>query len=99
MMRNPVLRISETAGPPIFGLVDLKNPLGNNQGPFVVAAVDPDAPTPTDTSHAQVRHFLGGDFFARDLLMHGSGNGLLLGNTSAAISDWMQPTPTGGNHR
>ena len=90
----------ETVGPPIFSLVDPKDPLGNaGKGPFVVAAVDPDAPTPTDTSHAQVRHFLGGDFFARNLPIHGLGINPLLSNTSAAISDWRQPTPTGGNHR
>jgi len=80
--------------------MDPRDPLGNaDQGPFVVAVVDPDAPTPTDTSHAQVRHFLGGDFFTRKSLMHSSGDNVLLGNTSVAISDWMQPTPTGGNHR
>lgn len=91
----------DTAGPPILSLVNPSDPLGKNTGPgpFVVAAVDPDAPSPTNTSNAQVRHFLGGDFFPRKLPILGSGPSPLLSNTSAAISEWRQPTPTVGNHR
>jgi hypothetical protein len=84
--------MSDTAIPPIFSLIDPSHPLINaGPGPFVVAAVDPDAPTPTDPTNAQVRHFLGGDFFA--------GSVTLLRNTTAAVSEWQQPTPGGGNHR
>jgi hypothetical protein len=94
----------DTANPPIFNLVDPSDPIGSKgvgPGPFVIAAVDPDAPTPTDTSHAQVRHFLGGSFFTRRLALPGGGEFTtpLLSNTSAALSEWRQPTPTGGNHR
>ncbi|KAF9446374.1 PEBP-like protein [Macrolepiota fuliginosa MF-IS2] len=92
---------NETATPPVFGLFDPFDPanpsINAGQGPFVIAAVDPDAPTPTNTSNAQVRHFLGGDFFPRKLA--GSSLSPLLSNTTAALSEWKQPTPTGGNHR
>ncbi|KAJ3567080.1 hypothetical protein NP233_g6596 [Leucocoprinus birnbaumii] len=94
---------NDTAGPPVFNLINPSNPLGQNAGPgpFVIAAVDPDAPSPTNTSNAQVRHFLGGDFLPARLPIPGAGSveSPLLSNTSAAISDWRQPTPTMGNHR
>ncbi|KAF7299604.1 hypothetical protein HMN09_00965800 [Mycena chlorophos] len=74
---------NDTAGPPKFGVI---GDVGN--GPFVVATVDPDAPTPADPTEAQIRHFLGGNFF--------SNNGLLVNNTPA-ISEFQQPTPPAGS--
>lgn len=74
---------NDTAGPPVFRVV------GNvGRGPFVVATVDPDAPTPQDPTQAQIRHFLGGNFFN-----HG---GLLVNNTPA-LSEFLQPTPPAGS--
>jgi hypothetical protein len=55
------------------------------EGPFVIAMVDPDAPTPQDRSTAQVRHFLGGDFNVNE-------GGRLVSSTPA-ISQYIQPTP------
>ncbi|KAF7378126.1 hypothetical protein MSAN_00236900 [Mycena sanguinolenta] len=74
---------NDTAGPPTFHVV------GNvGHGPFVVATVDPDAPTPADPTEAQVRHFLGGNFFNE--------NGLLV-NVTPAVSEFRQPTPPAGS--
>ncbi|KAJ7784372.1 PEBP-like protein [Mycena metata] len=74
---------NDTAGPPTFHVV------GNvGKGPFVVAAVDPDAPTPQDPTSAQIRHFLGGNFL---------NDGGLLKNTTPAISEFRQPTPPAGS--
>ncbi|KAF8802181.1 PEBP-like protein [Phlegmacium glaucopus] len=73
-----------TAGPPIFSLFGHAGP-----GPFVVAAVDPDAPTPQNPTSAQIRHFLGGNFF-HDFPF-------LLRNTTPAISNFRQPTPPAGS--
>ncbi|KAJ7134796.1 phosphatidylethanolamine-binding protein [Mycena epipterygia] len=74
---------NDTAGPPTFHVV------GNvGSGPFVVATVDPDAPTPQDPTSAQIRHFLGGNFF---------NHGGLLVNTTPAISEFRQPTPPAGS--
>ncbi|KAJ7171258.1 PEBP-like protein [Mycena filopes] len=70
---------NDTVGPPDFYVV------GNaGRGPFVVAAIDPDAPTPQDPTVSQIRHFLGGNFW---------NEGGRLVNSTSAISDFLQPTP------
>ncbi|KAF5362919.1 hypothetical protein D9758_007090 [Tetrapyrgos nigripes] len=75
-----------TAGPPTFTV------RGNaGHGPFVVATVDPDAPTPQDPTEAEIRHFLGSDFFAS------GGNPAPLTNRTPAISEFLQPTPPAGS--
>ncbi|KAJ7600624.1 PEBP-like protein [Mycena floridula] len=78
-----------TAGPPTFSIVGKAG-----TGPFVVAAVDPDAPTPQAPTSAQIRHFLGGDFTAarRD-----SDKVHLLTNESVAVSEFRQPGPPAGS--
>lgn len=78
-----------TVGPPSFTLVGLDA----RDGPFVVAAVDPDAPTPQNPTNAQVRHFLGGNFEPSRL----SRSRATLTNTTAAVSNWRQPTPPAGS--
>ncbi|KAK0430755.1 PEBP-like protein [Armillaria borealis] len=78
-----------TVGPPSFTLVGLDA----RDGPFVVAAVDPDAPTPQNPTNAQVRHFLGGNF-EPSRLVRGRAT---LTNTTAAVSNWRQPTPPAGS--
>lgn len=67
---------------------------------FVVAMIDPDAPTPQDPSDAQIRHFLGGNF-----VLEGhptvEGLGATLVNRTPALSDYIQPSPpnTSDPHR
>ncbi|KAK0464777.1 PEBP-like protein [Desarmillaria tabescens] len=78
-----------TVGPPSFALVGRN--VGN--GPFVIATVDPDAPTPQDPNIAQVRHFLGGNFVSK----HSIAGPTPLTNTTAAVSNWLQPTPPAGS--
>ncbi|KAA1473818.1 PEBP-like protein [Dentipellis sp. KUC8613] len=81
-----------TAHPPTFSL--LHPPASTGRGPFVVAMVDLDAPTPQDPSSAQIRHFLGGDF----TLSVGRGGVLgLLSNSTPALSEFLQPTPPAGS--
>ncbi|KAJ3567083.1 hypothetical protein NP233_g6598 [Leucocoprinus birnbaumii] len=75
---------NSTAGPPSFSVRGAAS-----RGPFVVAAVDPDAPTPQDPTSAEIRHFLGGNFVS-----DGSG---LLHNGTAAVSEFLQPTPPAGS--
>ncbi|KAF8171983.1 PEBP-like protein [Mycena galopus ATCC 62051] len=74
---------NDTAGPPTFHVAG-----DVGKGPFVVATVDPDAPTPQDPTMAQIRHFLGGNFFNHD--------GLLV-NVTPAVSEFRQPTPPAGS--
>ncbi|KAH9479677.1 26 kDa secreted antigen [Psilocybe cubensis] len=76
-----------TAGPPVFRVV---GPAG--RGPFVVATVDLDAPTPQTRTSAQIRHFLGGNFVFETPRDH-----FLLTNTTAALSEFRQPTPPAGS--
>ncbi|THU84050.1 hypothetical protein K435DRAFT_870675 [Dendrothele bispora CBS 962.96] len=87
---------NETAGPPTFAFA------GNvGSGPFVVAMVDLDAPSPTDHSNSQVRHFLGGNFRPSASSV-GAVEGLqvhALTNSTPAVSEFKQPTPTSGIHR
>ncbi|KAF9068630.1 PEBP-like protein [Rhodocollybia butyracea] len=78
---------NDTAGPPSFAI---GGEAGN--GPFVVAAIDPDAPTPQDPTDAEIRHFLGGNFFT----LRG-GEPERLTNTTPAISEFRQPTPPVGS--
>ena len=61
---------------------------------FVIAAVDPDAPTPQHPTDAQMRDFLGANFVrGADL-----GNGFMaLMNRVAPITGWQQPNPPRGS--
>ncbi|KAG6847614.1 hypothetical protein H0H93_007059, partial [Arthromyces matolae] len=79
-----------TAGPPTFSAV---GNIGN--GPFVIAAVDPDAPTPQDPTEAQIRHFLGPNFFSHARRDSSAVQPLV--NHTAAISPFRQPTPPAGS--
>ena len=75
-----------TAGPPHFSV------LGPAEGgPFVVAAVDLDAPTPQAPTLSQIRHFLGGNFIISP------NKPFLLSNTTPAISEFLQPSPPAGS--
>ncbi|KAF5362920.1 hypothetical protein D9758_007092 [Tetrapyrgos nigripes] len=77
----------DTAGPPTFS-IDPSTAAAAGPGPFVIAAIDPDAPTPQDPTNAQIRHFLGSDFTV---------NGGALTNSTPAISPFRQPTPPAGS--
>lgn len=60
---------------------------------FVIALVDLDAPTPQNRSLSQFRHFLGGDF-------HLDGSSTIrapLVNSSAALTEYVNPTPPIGS--
>jgi len=80
-----------TAGPPTFSVRSSGS--FTAKGPFVVAAVDPDAPTPQNPTNAQIRHFLGGNFH----LVAGSRDIRNLVNSTAALSNFQQPTPPAGS--
>lgn len=81
-----------TVGPPTFAVRGLTNaPRGQK---FVVAAVDPDAPTPQTPTSAQIRHFLGGDFTLGQST--GGGTRELVSNTPP-VSGFLQPTPPAGS--
>ncbi|KAA1473483.1 PEBP-like protein [Dentipellis sp. KUC8613] len=60
---------------------------------FVLAMVDPDAPTPQNTSLAQVRHIIAGDIHVSP----GSTNRSQLVNSSAALTEYLNPSPPPGS--
>ncbi|PIL37295.1 hypothetical protein GSI_00988 [Ganoderma sinense ZZ0214-1] len=63
------------------------------QQTFVLAMVDPDAPTPQSPTLAEIRHLL-----APDITLSGSlANGALLVNNTPAISDFQRPSPPAGS--
>ncbi|KAF9482594.1 PEBP-like protein [Pholiota conissans] len=76
-----------TAGPPFYNVIG-----SQSKGPFVVAAVDPDVPTPQDPSVAQIPHFLGGNFFLKSLKAP-----TFLSNNTPAITEFRQPRPHAGS--
>ncbi|KAJ3564825.1 hypothetical protein NP233_g8041 [Leucocoprinus birnbaumii] len=86
--------INSTGGPPIFSLLSPSLGIGRHSkdANFVVVAIDPDAPTPQDPSAAQVRHFLGGDYWPFKLGPFDISTPLLV-NTTSAVSEWLQPAP------
>ncbi|KAI0675780.1 phosphatidylethanolamine-binding protein [Trametes maxima] len=60
---------------------------------FVLAMIDPDAPTPQNTSFGQVRHFLAGGLQANGSLAEGAA----LVNNTLALSDFIGPGPPAGS--
>ncbi|OCH92150.1 PEBP-like protein [Obba rivulosa] len=66
-----------------------------DQQTFVLVILDPDAPTPQNASLAQFRHLLAGDFHVNGST--DTGLGALLTNTSAALTEFVNPTPPAGS--
>ncbi|KAF9533191.1 PEBP-like protein [Crepidotus variabilis] len=61
------------------------------RGPFVICMLDPDAPTPQNTTLGPVRHFLATDFY-----INPDASGFQLVNKTPAINNWNPPNPTKG---
>ncbi|EKM49647.1 uncharacterized protein PHACADRAFT_265212 [Phanerochaete carnosa HHB-10118-sp] len=78
-----------TVGPPQFAV---RGALPPSQR-FVIATVDPDAPTPQDPTEAEIRHFLAGNFVRGAT----TGPGQRLVNETVPLSGWLQPTPPAGS--
>ncbi|TFK93685.1 PEBP-like protein [Polyporus arcularius HHB13444] len=60
---------------------------------FVLVLVDPDAPTPQNTSAAQIRHILAGGLRPNGSLADGT----LLVKSTPAVSDYLNPNPPAGS--
>ena len=81
-------RVAEASEPPHFALCDC-DLQAVGPGPFVVAAVDPDAAP----ALAEVRHFLGGGFY----LEPGQQGEHALVNKTPALSEFLTPAPPAGS--
>jgi len=86
------LTMSDTATMPNFAI------LANNTAiigkPYLITIVDPDAPSPPNRSEAQFLHFIGPDYISNALT---NGTVFVLLNTSAAIEEFVPPTPPAGS--
>jgi len=82
----------QTATEPAFSLISNSTIQVANQT-FVLALVDPDAPSPQNTSASQFLHFLGGDFRVNAT----SSDPTHLTNQSAALMNYFPPTPPAGS--
>ncbi|CAE6535900.1 unnamed protein product [Rhizoctonia solani] len=69
---------------------------GVKGGPYVVAIVDPDAPSRTNTTLAQVRHFLGANFAVSGPSKYVQ-KSYVLKNSTASIGGYEPPTPPPGS--
>jgi phosphatidylethanolamine-binding protein (PEBP) family uncharacterized protein len=87
-----VLTTNETTNEPEFWIT--YNDSSFLKQSYVIAMVDPDAPTPQNRSLAQIRHFVGGDFVISSTAPNGTAR---LTNTSAAIAEYISPGPPTGS--
>lgn len=83
--------VIETMLQPQFFLTSNSTALQN--ATFVLAIVDPDAPTPQNATIAQFRHMLAGDLHANGSLADMAP----LVNSSAALTEFVMPTPPAGS--
>ncbi|KZS89957.1 PEBP-like protein [Sistotremastrum niveocremeum HHB9708] len=79
---------ADTANRPVWSIPDIDFKREFERKTFVVGMVDPDAPSPTNRSASQVRHFIGGGFKLE---------GTVLRNTTPALSDYLGPGPLPGS--
>ncbi|EIM87952.1 PEBP-like protein [Stereum hirsutum FP-91666 SS1] len=87
------LTMEQTLNEPQFFFTTNDTSLSNST--FVIVLVDPDAPTPQNTSISQFRHMLAGDFMLSN--MGNTINESALTNTSAAVTPFVNPTPPAGS--
>jgi len=83
------LTIEQTTNRPVFSLAFSNSSLAS--GTFVIAMVDPDAPTPATSMGVQFRHMMAGD------LTLSGGNGSALTNSTPALTDYETPGPPAGS--
>ncbi|KAG8712682.1 hypothetical protein FRC09_019576 [Ceratobasidium sp. 395] len=70
---------------------------GLKSGPYVVAIVDPDAPSRATPTSAQIRHLLAGNLTVSSTRSKHVIDSFLLKNSTAAINDYRPPTPPAGS--
>ncbi|KAF8599415.1 PEBP-like protein [Ceratobasidium sp. AG-I] len=70
---------------------------GAKGGPYVVAIVDPDAPSRPNPTSAQIRHLLAANLTVSRNRSEYVPRSLLLQNSTAAINEYRPPTPSAGS--
>ncbi|QRV92715.1 phosphatidylethanolamine-binding protein (PEBP) family [Ceratobasidium sp. AG-Ba] len=87
---TPVAR-NDTLRPPELSVTGLKS------GPYVVAIVDPDAPSRATPTSAQIRHLLAGNLTVSTAQSKYVPESLILKNSTAAVNEYRPPTPPVGS--
>ncbi|KAF8599416.1 PEBP-like protein [Ceratobasidium sp. AG-I] len=64
---------------------------------YVVVIVDPDAPSRANPTVSQIRHLLAANFTVSDVRSNFVPRSLLLQNSTAAINNYIPPTPPAGS--
>ncbi|KAI0058827.1 PEBP-like protein [Artomyces pyxidatus] len=84
------LTVAQTVNEPQFFLTSNDSSVASKT--FLLAFVDPDAPTPQNRSLSDIRHVL-----APNLHISGTANRALLVNSTPAITDYLAPGPPPGS--
>ncbi|CAE6439401.1 unnamed protein product [Rhizoctonia solani] len=82
---------NDTLVPPEISVQGLKG------GPYVVAIVDPDAPSRASPTSAQIRHLLAANFTVSNTRSEYVHQSYVLKNSTAAVNDYRPPTPPVGS--
>ncbi|KAG9079959.1 hypothetical protein FRC06_007252 [Ceratobasidium sp. 370] len=70
---------------------------GLKSGPYVIAIVDPDAPSRANPTSAQIRHMLAANLTVSSARSKHVPDSFLLKNSTAAVNDYRPPTPPAGS--
>ncbi|KAG8694884.1 hypothetical protein FRC08_008203 [Ceratobasidium sp. 394] len=82
---------NDTLIPPELSATGLKS------GPYVIAIVDPDAPSRANPTSAQIRHMLAANLTVSSARSKYISDSFLLKNSTAAVNDYRPPTPPAGS--
>jgi len=86
------LTMAETANMPFFAIQSTNTMIIGK--PYLMAIVDPDAPSPPNRTRAQFLHFLGANYVSNNLT---DNEVFILSNTSEPIMPFVMPTPPNGS--
>ncbi|CAE6532673.1 unnamed protein product [Rhizoctonia solani] len=70
---------------------------GINNGTYLIAIVDPDAPSRANPTVSQIRHMFATDFVLSEMRPNFATRSLVLRNSTAAISPYFPPNPPVGS--
>lgn len=92
-----MLARAETHNAPQFLLTSNNTNLSASNASWVIAIVDPDAPTPQNPNISQFLHFIGQDFKVDNASRIALTNATGLTNRSQALVEFFPPSPPAGS--
>ncbi|CEL60409.1 OV-16 antigen OS=Onchocerca volvulus GN=OV16 PE=2 SV=2 [Rhizoctonia solani AG-1 IB] len=82
---------NDTLNTPQFSVDGVKN------GTYIIAIVDPDAPSRANPTVSQIRHMFATNFVVSDTRSTSAARSMVLQNTTSAISPYFSPNPPVGS--